>query len=588
MSFLSIIKRFTRQERGNAAIIFALASMAIVVVLGGAIDLSRAMMLRAKMQDAGDSAVLQASTHANMTSTAQKTLVDAAFSKNFPAQIVESMTTSLTQTTGTNTNGYVYKVSGSVKPIFLGLLGVSSIPLNSESDGLAGAPVTEVALVLDSTGSMSQNSKMTNLKTAIDGVLATLVDAQGVNKSGIKLGVVPFDTQVKIAPRTDYAWVNYGKTSMYQGCYWGKPVYNWPYCDITWDALDKACLTAAAPVDCKTNANIYNYAYKLGNQYHRVALIRTYESGFTQYNWTIDYWWSNSDYTCTHYTPYNYTDEYGTHTGQSCDTYSGTTWGSSGYLIDTGTHYAAGNNNDYNAAPPSGYWVVPNSDLYYEVSYPGYGADVAKTWTYWRDGKQGIVTIPVTPDKKDQWPGCFYERTSGYDVTADPATAATPATLYSATSCNNGGLQPMMGMTTTIADVKTKVDSLQPAGETDITIGVQWGMEMLSPAEPFSDGMAFHDPKVNKVMILVTDGVNTQSYWTSGKTNMDARTALACQNAKDLGITVFVVSVETGTQPLLQNCASRPPYYFNLTTSNQLSSALDSIFTTIAKIRLTK
>ncbi|HVZ29097.1 MAG TPA: VWA domain-containing protein, partial [Asticcacaulis sp.] len=126
-----------------------------------------------------------------------------------------------------------------------------------------------------------------------------------------------------------------------------------------------------------------------------------------------------------------------------------------------------------------------------------------------------------------------------------------------------------------------------PGGNTNITIGVQWGMEALSPSAPLTGGVAFGDTSAKKYMIVVTDGDNTANAWTNVTSQIDARTALACTNAKAKGITVFVVKVIEGNSSLLRGCASKPEYFYDLTNASQINGALSGIFDTIKKTRLT-
>jgi hypothetical protein len=58
------------------------------------------------------------------------------------------------------------------------------------------------------------------------------------------------------------------------------------------------------------------------------------------------------------------------------------------------------------------------------------------------------------------------------------------------------------------------VDTMNPAGMTNVTIGMMWGWHALSPTEPFTQGQVDR-PDVDKVMILLTDGLNTANRFTT-------------------------------------------------------------------------
>jgi Mg-chelatase subunit ChlD len=143
-------------------------------------------------------------------------------------------------------------------------------------------------------------------------------------------------------------------------------------------------------------------------------------------------------------------------------------------------------------------------------------------------------------------------------------------------------------MTTSISDSKTYVNALTAGGNTNITIGVQMGMELLSPEAPYTQGVKWGDPDMDKYMIVVTDGENTGDRWygQSESGSIDARTALACQAAKDKGITVFVVRVMEGNSGMLQKCASKTIYYYDLKSASQLNATMADIFMRIGKLRI--
>lgn len=175
-----------------------------------------------------------------------------------------------------------------------------------------------------------------------------------------------------------------------------------------------------------------------------------------------------------------------------------------------------------------------------------------------------------------------------YDVSGDAASSSNFNSKYLLTPCYSGNIKEAQGLSTNINQARSFIQTLQPDGNTNITIGVQWGMEALSPNAPFTGAVAFHDSTVEKYMIVVTDGDNTANRWTSNQAQIDARTAVACSNAKALGITVFTVKVIQGNSNMLRACASSPDKFYDLTNASQLNTAMAGIFKTITKTRLTE
>jgi hypothetical protein len=53
----------------------------------------------------------------------------------------------------------------------------------------------------------------------------------------------------------------------------------------------------------------------------------------------------------------------------------------------------------------------------------------------------------------------------------------------------------------------------------------------------------------SQVIILLTDGLNTQDRWYTNQSSIDARQTLTCSNIKAAGITLYTIQVNTGGDP---------------------------------------
>jgi hypothetical protein len=94
-----------------------------------------------------------------------------------------------------------------------------------------------------------------------------------------------------------------------------------------------------------------------------------------------------------------------------------------------------------------------------------------------------------------------------------------------------------------------------------------------------------------RIIILLSDGLNTQNRWYSNASAIDNRQSIACNNIKAAGITVYTVQVNTDGDPtstLLQQCASDASKFFLLTSATQIVSTFDTIGTSLAKLHLAK
>ena len=192
-------------------------------------------------------------------------------------------------------------------------------------------------------------------------------------------------------------------------------------------------------------------------------------------------------------------------------------------------------------------------------------------------------TVTIT---KSTWEGCITDRDQPNDV-KDNETIAANTTLYPADFCAQSTLAPILPLTSDWTALNNAINAMTPVGNTNVTIGANWGMATLTPGVPFTEARPFTTPRLSKYMILLTDGENTQNRFTTNGSQIDARTTLACQTAKDAGIKVYTVRVIDGDRTLLQNCATNPSMYYEVSSAAQLTPVFQQIAREISQVRLT-
>ncbi len=183
------------------------------------------------------------------------------------------------------------------------------------------------------------------------------------------------------------------------------------------------------------------------------------------------------------------------------------------------------------------------------------------------------------------WNGCVTDRDQNYDTTNDAPLAG--ATLYPAEQYSSCPAQ-LMGLSNDWTSLSSKIEDMQPNGNTNQAIGLQMGWQSLTAA-PFT--IPALDPNYHYIqaIILLSDGLNTQDRWYSGASSIDARQETTCDNIKAAGITIYTVQVNTGGDPtstLLQNCASNSSKFFLLTSSTQIVATFNQIGTALSNLRL--
>jgi len=184
---------------------------------------------------------------------------------------------------------------------------------------------------------------------------------------------------------------------------------------------------------------------------------------------------------------------------------------------------------------------------------------------------------------KATWAGCVADRDQPNDVKDTAPTGG--ATLFPVADC--GSLAKTLPLTGDWTALESMVDGMTPSGMTNVTIGLAWGWHALTQSEPFTQGQAVKN-EVEKVLILLTDGLNTQNRFTTNAAQIDARTAAVCDNVKKAKIRVFTVRVIEGNLNLLQACASAPNMFYDVQVASQLKDVFTSIAVSLSGARLSK
>lgn len=250
------------------------------------------------------------------------------------------------------------------------------------------------------------------------------------------------------------------------------------------------------------------------------------------------------------------------------------------------------------------------------------------------------------------WKGCVIER-PGHVVEDSPVSTAywqrfnwvpavdnyydtkTASSVRSDPSYGNGGTGPNLGcptpitpLTSTKATVDAAIQALRAwsRGGTMGDIGMAWGLRVLSPEPPFTEGLAWNTPKWSKAVIMMTDGDNQfykltsttgpnkvnsavvsdysgygrlDQYGAVGTTNtttaksiINSRLAAVCQDMKDKGITVYTITFTSGinqsTKDIYKACASSPSKWFDSPSQADLRASFRAIAIELSQLRISQ
>lgn len=485
------LSRWTRRlgadARGNVAMIFALGLPALVLLCGMGIDLYRADVARSTSQQAVDAAALAAASSRERTQNGLARIaadymggnVDLRYLETVPAPETRFIDDIMVEVT----------MKGAVKTLFMGMIGVSEMPVNVTATAIRGAAEqVELALVLDNTWSMSASDgrgvrKIDALKAASRDLVDELMQRDGAR---VKIGVVPYADYVNVGmANRSQAWLSV--------------------------AADYSTTSTPSPRVCET---------------------RTTRN------------------VCT------------------------------GGVRGTRTIYRDG------VPETQEYWEVPQTCSIQTVapyeSCSG-GGNPTTTW--------------------HRWFGCVASRPTGTLRLDD----SRPDVRYEGiVQTSQTCLNPILPLTNQKASVLSAVQDLivnrgSYRPETYIPAGMIWGVNVLSPTAPFTEGGAYHaanrDPR--KIMVLMTDGANTLRFVSGtgrhasanatqiNATNND--TQAICTYAKSKKIEVFTVALavdSTSARRMLEDCASDASHYFDASDTAALAKAFQEIAASINRVRL--
>jgi len=184
---------FASDRGGNFGIIAALLAVPLVLSVGVAIDYSTISSKKADLQNAIDSAVLAIARQGKDVSDDEAAAIARGFlASNFP----RGSTTFQVSKVGTR---FTVNAQTDAGLAFSGLFGYQNWPVKAQATADIAYASYEIALVLDTTGSM-KGGKITALKDAVLGLVDNM-STQVKDPAKLKFAMVPFAAFVNVGPQ---------------------------------------------------------------------------------------------------------------------------------------------------------------------------------------------------------------------------------------------------------------------------------------------------------------------------------------------------------------------------------------------------
>ncbi len=211
------LRRFTRSERGDTAIMFALTAIPVILAAGAGIDYATYASAKTHLQASLDTAALAGAAASGKTDAQRATIAAAAFTANMSAGAATGypLTTDFRVDSGT----FIASAKVEVPTAIMKLAGINSIEANGSAEvGLASMKKAEIAMVLDYSGSMGDVSGTKVKYIAMRDAATKLVnDLTTASPGKVKFALVPFSHHVYVT--LDKAYVKGATgTGTWTGC----------------------------------------------------------------------------------------------------------------------------------------------------------------------------------------------------------------------------------------------------------------------------------------------------------------------------------------------------------------------------------
>lgn len=610
------LTRLRHNQAGNTLAIVAAAVIPLAGLIGGGVDMSRAYMARARLQQACDAAALagrRAMTGASMSASdiaearkffdfnfRQGTFGTAAFTPTIRSKPNETTTVEVTAAT-------------SIPTSIMRIFGYETMALSVNCDSRFDIGNTDVMLVLDTTGSMNA-SRMSALRKAVKDFYDTL--GPGNNSTGrIRYGFVPYSGTVNVGyllPKSALVGGTAGDTWDYQTrrqTYYFNTASTTTTCYRKYNSSQCRSTRAAAENDSGSNRSL-SQCQNWGNT--STSVSGNYPNTVTKIAYTPESW-NNT-------TPFPSSGN----NNRSCVRKEVTTTHATGTTGGTG-------------------WTSMGWEY---GQFPLMVSDYVK----------GIqVPNPAQTSGNSTWAGCIEERgtistinaasaltvpADAYDLQIDTAATSTqtrwrpywPDAVFNRTSSTNGSSLSSLNSAcpssarklmsyasrdsaptedSSLSSFNSYIDGLTANGYTFHDIGMIWGARLLSPTGLFAaeNASAPNGFTISRHLIFMTDGemnANSSAYSAWGLQKLDGREAptstnnltsvhnrrldIICDAAKRQGYTVWVIAFaeSSGYSTQVQNCASSANHRALAMDADELSETFTNIARNIGGLRLSQ
>ncbi len=209
----SLANRFKADTCGNVAIIFALATVPLLIAAGSAVDMARAHIVQTRLQAALDAGALAAASSPGLTDEERIKAGKTVFNANYPE---EKLGTPATPIFDIEDGKVIASVDANLPTTIMNVAGIEKLDVSTSTEiTIPSLKDGEVVLVLDYSGSMNSKGKYQTMRDSAIKLIETLTE-EGENEE-VKFGLVPFSHHVYTTLPKNYV-ANQTGSGSWTGC----------------------------------------------------------------------------------------------------------------------------------------------------------------------------------------------------------------------------------------------------------------------------------------------------------------------------------------------------------------------------------
>lgn len=601
----SFLMSLLRSRKGNVLPIVAAGLIPMAAMIGGAVDMSRAYMVKARLQQACDAAVLAGrremaqGTYTSANRATARDFFDVNFKDGF--QGTEDLSFSSSNPNGTSRVEGTASVN--VPTTIMGIFGKEIIPVETECEAELNVSNSDITFVLDTTGSMSgyistgggsYERRIEALRSAVISFYDTLASAANGSNARVRYGFVPYSVTTNVGELI----YDINKRYLIGGT--ANETWNYQSRRPIWETTETSTETEVR-YETHPNTRRRNQCESYGDE--RSDYSGNTRRDYERWTWGDDRepWSGGGRKTCvrrvtetTTVTSTTQSPVYSAGANFHHWEYLQRTYQVDGFLdsikssnpavvlpTNTGTTYDRWNGcvEERDTVTAGNFSYVAGTGI-----VPSTGPD--------EDYDLDLDTVPYNRATKwrPYWDNVYYLR-NGSRYTVCPQKAQ----LLSEMSRNQ---------------VRNYVNSLSTGGNTYHDIGLIWGGRISSPSGIFSANVTAvpnNSGTVQRHVVFMTDGelqtfsdysagwgIETLDRRITGGSNNPSlqerhrrRYLAVCEAIKGKGIRLWVIAFGTSLTDDLRTCGSSGSA-FHANNSAQLEQSFQNIAQQIAELRLTR